>query len=1011
MYTKNAIRIFENPKYDTMVAPKPYLSSLWLLCIATTLHAQLKIGDNVSTINEASILELESTSKVLVLTRISNSQMQALNPLRGAMAFNTDTGCVHYYDGNAWLNLCNQANSPGNFTDNQDGTFTYTDGSGQETTFFGNPETVTQLRDNLDGTYTYINEEGTEATINSIAGTDSQNLSTNGFAGNITISNGNTLDINVDDADASDTNEIQNLNFNDGVISLSQDPTNTLIDLSGYDTNATDDFSGSFNDLVDVPDGLADGDDNTQLTEAEVAAAVNNQFPNLDTDDEDDFSGNFEDLANIPDGLADGDDNTQLSKEDIEALGFVEGEHTVDTQLTEAEVATAVNNQFPNLDTDNQDDFSGSFNDLADVPDGLADGDDNTQLSKEDIEALGFVEGEHTVDTQLTEAEVAAAVSNQFPNLDTDDEDDFSGSFNDLTDVPDGLADGDDNTQLSKEDIEALGFVEGEHTVDTQLTEAEVAAAVNNQFPNLDTDDEDDFSGNFEDLSNIPDGLADGDDNTQLSKEDIEALGFVDGEHTVDTQLTEAEVAAAVNNQFPNLDTDDQDDFSGSFEDLADVPDGLADGDDNTQLSKEDIEALGFVEGEHTVDTRLTEAEVATAVNNQFPNLDTDDQDDFSGNFEDLANIPDGLADGDDNTQLSKEDIEALGFVEGEHTVDTQLTEAEVAAAVNSQFPNLDVDITDDFSGSFEDLADVPDGLADGDDVDDDDNDASNEIQTLSVTDNELTISGTGGNTITLPTNDDADWYQATTTNAATDINQNIFTNGNIGVGTNDPTSTVAISGSFATGILRTTGSLTLNNTHHTIILGGNHTITLPTASSCTGRMYIIKNTSSTATTISTYVDQKGSNTTSVDEESIIWLQSDGMEWQLINNIGGAGATTGGGGPNGTTGTLTTELVSDFMDDGQNGPTNTFQLQIRNTTGNAISYEALIENAPYATIPSLNLGNHTYQVIDNGNGTFNHIFTSTTSLAGFQSRTITGGNNISPPGTGLACGCVSFYKL
>jgi hypothetical protein len=49
-------------------------------------------------------------------------------------------------------------------------------------------------------------------------------------------------------------------------------------------------------------------------------------------------------------------------------------------------------------------------------------------------------------------------------------------------------------------------------------------------------------------------------------------------------------------------------------------------------------------------DTQLTDAQVATAVNSEFPNLDTDVTDDFSGDFTALTNIPSGLADGDDNT-------------------------------------------------------------------------------------------------------------------------------------------------------------------------------------------------------------------------------------------------------------------------------------------------------------------------------------------------------------------------
>ncbi len=88
-----------------------------------------------------------------------------------------------------------------------------------------------------------------------------QNISTNGTAGNISISSGATLSLNVNDADASVTNEIQDLTFTGGVIALSNDPGSTTIDLSGYDTNGADDFNGDFATLTNVPAGLADGDD------------------------------------------------------------------------------------------------------------------------------------------------------------------------------------------------------------------------------------------------------------------------------------------------------------------------------------------------------------------------------------------------------------------------------------------------------------------------------------------------------------------------------------------------------------------------------------------------------------------------------------------------------------------------------------------------------------------------------------------------------------------------------
>ncbi len=75
----------------------------------------------------------------------------------------------------------------------------------------------------------------------------------------------------TNEGDLDPSNEIQNLVFSSGQITLSNDPQGTIIDLSDYDTDASDDFSGDFNDLMNVPAGIADGDDNTQLTDENIA--------------------------------------------------------------------------------------------------------------------------------------------------------------------------------------------------------------------------------------------------------------------------------------------------------------------------------------------------------------------------------------------------------------------------------------------------------------------------------------------------------------------------------------------------------------------------------------------------------------------------------------------------------------------------------------------------------------------------------------------------------------------
>lgn len=101
-----------------------------------------------------------------------------------------------------------------------------------------------------------------------------------------------------------------------------------------------------------------------------------------------------------------------------------------------------------------------------------------------------------------------------------------------------------------------------------------------------------------------------------------------------------------------------------------------------------------------------------------------------------------------------------------------------------------------------------------------------------------------------------------------------------------DTHSTLEVKGSVAAAIDITTGDLTLDDTHHTIILGGAHNITLPVANTCKGRIYIIKNPLlfgiGITANISTYKSLLGLDVSLILSQKTIWLQSDGTNWQQI---------------------------------------------------------------------------------------------------------------------------------
>jgi integrin beta 8 len=166
-----------------MVSKFSLLFALILLFPWLYSFGQIKIGDNVSTIDGTSILELESSSKVLVLTRLTNVEMLDLNPLAGGMVYNTDTGCIHSYNGFNWISLCEGGSNNFSFVDNNDGTFTinYSDGTSFTSSNLTGPQGdtgpigadgngIASTANNGDGTFTLTFDDGTTFTSSDLTG-------------------------------------------------------------------------------------------------------------------------------------------------------------------------------------------------------------------------------------------------------------------------------------------------------------------------------------------------------------------------------------------------------------------------------------------------------------------------------------------------------------------------------------------------------------------------------------------------------------------------------------------------------------------------------------------------------------------------------------------------------------------------------------------------------------------------------------------------------------------------
>lgn len=79
------------------------------IAASSASFAQVKIS--VSTPNPtpdaSAMLEIESTTKGLLLPRITTAERDAISaPASGLVIFNTTTGCMEYYKGTQWAGQC-----------------------------------------------------------------------------------------------------------------------------------------------------------------------------------------------------------------------------------------------------------------------------------------------------------------------------------------------------------------------------------------------------------------------------------------------------------------------------------------------------------------------------------------------------------------------------------------------------------------------------------------------------------------------------------------------------------------------------------------------------------------------------------------------------------------------------------------------------------------------------------------------------------------------------------------
>ena len=82
------------------------LLSLALIGLSIS-YAQLKVGDNPTTINSSAVLEIESTTKGFLPPRMTTTQRNAIaTPATGLTIYNTTVKCLQWYNGSGWFDAC-----------------------------------------------------------------------------------------------------------------------------------------------------------------------------------------------------------------------------------------------------------------------------------------------------------------------------------------------------------------------------------------------------------------------------------------------------------------------------------------------------------------------------------------------------------------------------------------------------------------------------------------------------------------------------------------------------------------------------------------------------------------------------------------------------------------------------------------------------------------------------------------------------------------------------------------
>ncbi|MEP4534996.1 MAG: tail fiber domain-containing protein, partial [Cyclobacteriaceae bacterium] len=305
----------------------------------------------------------------------------------------------------------------------------------------------TDSSDDFDGDYESLSNKPTIPT------TTSQLTNDSGFV------------TSADDADADASNELQNLSFDGSNLNIS---SGTGLDVSGWDTDSSDDFDGVFGSLSGVP-------------------------ANLDIDATDDFDGDYESLSNKPTiptttSQLTNDSGFVTSADDADADASNELQN-LSFDGSNLNISSGTGLDVSGWDTDSSDDFDGDYGSLMNKPTIPT---TTSQLTNDS----GFVTSADDADADASNElqnlsfdgsnlNISSGTGLDVSGWDTDSSDDFDGVFGSLSGVPANLDidatddfNGDYESLINKPtlgDLAALDQVSSTEISDNAVSTAKVA--------------------------------------------------------------------------------------------------------------------------------------------------------------------------------------------------------------------------------------------------------------------------------------------------------------------------------------------------------------------------------------------------------------------------------------------------------------------------------------------------------------------------------------------------------